>query len=373
MLPPACGALLQPCLGSWSDRCSSRWGPRKPFIVGGGIGLTLSLFGFAWASDVSRLFLRWMWPPADALAARSGTVPTMAKLVAVLSLLGINVSAQAVQVGARALVVDCCPSRLQPRANAWASRIIGLANILVYSASAADVSQLLPALGSGNNSQLKALSLMASITLLVTLGTTCLGTPHAATPRKISDNVDSTQQPPHPFNLLHLFRQIQVVMAALPSQINRIHLAQCFSWLAWYPFLVYSSRYASQVSWPSSFFFFSFFPSADLVCSYVGAYSMQNSQRGQANASYRRGAMALFSFSFGGLLTSIILPGLLARLDRPVRSGHRQQALYWVTYRNVWFLSQIVYCLALYGLLLSHYFVLTICCTSLAGCSWAVT
>lgn len=42
LLPAVSGFLLQPLLGAWSDRCTSRFGRRRPFILVLAIGL---LFG----------------------------------------------------------------------------------------------------------------------------------------------------------------------------------------------------------------------------------------------------------------------------------------------------------------------------------------
>lgn len=49
---PLSGVLVQPYVGSKSDRCRSRYGKRRPFIVGGGLATILSLVSLAWAHEI---------------------------------------------------------------------------------------------------------------------------------------------------------------------------------------------------------------------------------------------------------------------------------------------------------------------------------
>jgi solute carrier family 45, member 1/2/4 len=183
---------------------------------------------FTWATDVSHPLLGSSESPASPV---SGSVPTTARLLAVIAILGINVSAQAIQVGARALIVDHCPRHLQSQANAWASRIVNTASLLVYGASAVNLPRLLPFLG---DTQVKVLSFLGSGVLLVTLCITCLGI------RDVAPVIDDFWgQRSKRYNLLKHFQE---VVTSLPSEIHRIHVVQWFSWLAWYPYLVYISK-----------------------------------------------------------------------------------------------------------------------------------
>jgi len=49
---PLSGTLVQPYVGIKSDSSRSRWGKRRPFIVGGGIATIIALFALAWAREV---------------------------------------------------------------------------------------------------------------------------------------------------------------------------------------------------------------------------------------------------------------------------------------------------------------------------------
>lgn len=49
---PLSGTLVQPYVGIKSDNCRSRWGKRRPFIMGGAIATAMSLMILAWAKEL---------------------------------------------------------------------------------------------------------------------------------------------------------------------------------------------------------------------------------------------------------------------------------------------------------------------------------
>jgi solute carrier family 45 protein 1/2/4 len=49
---PLSGVIVQPYIGIKSDRCRSRWGKRRPFVVGGAVSTMLSVMALAWAREI---------------------------------------------------------------------------------------------------------------------------------------------------------------------------------------------------------------------------------------------------------------------------------------------------------------------------------
>lgn len=47
---------MQPVVGVISDSCRSKWGRRRPFLVGGSIIVVLSLLAIGWTRELTRLF-----------------------------------------------------------------------------------------------------------------------------------------------------------------------------------------------------------------------------------------------------------------------------------------------------------------------------
>lgn len=49
---PVAGTFAQPYAGLRSDECLLSWGKRRPFILGGGMAIIVSLLSLAWAPDL---------------------------------------------------------------------------------------------------------------------------------------------------------------------------------------------------------------------------------------------------------------------------------------------------------------------------------
>jgi solute carrier family 45, member 1/2/4 len=54
---PLSGVLVQPYIGIKSDRSRNKWGKRKPYIIGGGLGTIISLMALAWTREIVSGFL----------------------------------------------------------------------------------------------------------------------------------------------------------------------------------------------------------------------------------------------------------------------------------------------------------------------------
>jgi solute carrier family 45 protein 1/2/4 len=47
---------MQPIVGVISDSCKSKWGRRRPFLVGGSIIVVWSLLAIGWTRELTKLF-----------------------------------------------------------------------------------------------------------------------------------------------------------------------------------------------------------------------------------------------------------------------------------------------------------------------------
>ena len=56
---PLTGVLVQPYIGIRSDRCQISWGKRKPFMVGGTVGIVVSSMILAYARDIVQIIGRY--------------------------------------------------------------------------------------------------------------------------------------------------------------------------------------------------------------------------------------------------------------------------------------------------------------------------
>lgn len=137
----------------------------------------------------------------------------------------------------RAFIVDNAPSHQQESANAWASRVTGVGNILGYILGYLDLPKLFPFFG---NTQFKVLCVIASIALGVSLLISCL---------YIKERDPRLEGPPSAENpgLISFFVQIIRSIRRLPPQISKVCEVQVCAWIGWFPFLFYSTTYIGQL------------------------------------------------------------------------------------------------------------------------------
>lgn len=142
-----------------------------------------------------------------------------------------------VQAGIRAFIVDCAPAHQQEPANAWASRLTGAGNIIGYILGYMDLPRVFPIFG---NTQFKVLCLIASFSLGVTLLISVL------TIKERDPRLDGPP-PPGGMGLISFFKGVWKSIRNLPPQIRKVCEVQLAAWIAWFPFLYYSTTYIGQL------------------------------------------------------------------------------------------------------------------------------
>lgn len=129
---PLSGLVMQPIVGLASDRCTSRLGRRRPFLILGSVFTVLSLLLFAFSRRLAHTFL----PPDRA--------PNAALSVAVLAFFLLDFSIQAVQAPLRALVTDVAPRSQLAKGNACIGFFVGLGNLIGGVLAGMGLSRALP-------------------------------------------------------------------------------------------------------------------------------------------------------------------------------------------------------------------------------------
>lgn len=142
-----------------------------------------------------------------------------------------------VQAGIRAFIVDNAPSHQQESANAWASRLTGVGNILGYIFGYLDLPRYLPFFG---NTQFQVFCVLASLSLCITLLISCLFI-HERDPRlEGPPDVSGT-------GIITFFKQVFKSTRNLPPQIAKVCEVQVAAWVGWFPFLFYATTYIGQL------------------------------------------------------------------------------------------------------------------------------
>ncbi|KIY49686.1 MFS general substrate transporter [Fistulina hepatica ATCC 64428] len=220
---PLSGLIMQPFIGVLADNCTSRWGRRRPFMLGGAILCVLSMLLLGFTRPVATWFTA-----RDTNANDSLTV-----FLAVLSVYLIDFSINAVQAVDRAIMVDTLPSAAQPSANAWAARMLGVGSVVGFFVGNINLPALFPFLGS---SELEVLSVIVSLTLLGVhiFVAVCVKERILVNPRRHK-------------TFLREFREMLATMTTLPRVIKHVCLIQFFAWIGWFPVLFYTSMYIGDL------------------------------------------------------------------------------------------------------------------------------
>ena len=131
--------------------------------------------------------------------------------------------------------MDVIPYEEQSAANAWAGRMIGVGNVAGYFIGYLDLPKMFPYLGS---TQLRVLCAFAVIILGTTVFITCAS---------VKEEPPSHDPRIHDGNWYEPFIVIKDKWVTLPKPISLICNTQFFSWMGWFPFLFYSSSWASKL------------------------------------------------------------------------------------------------------------------------------
>jgi len=143
-----------------------------------------------------------------------------------------------VQASIRAFIVDGAPAHQQETANAWASRIVGIGNVLGYIAGYLDLPKHLGFLG---KEQFQALCAFASIVLSALIFTSVL----TVKERNPQDEPPSNED--YETGILSFFKQVGQSIKRLPAPIRIVCQVQFFNWMGWFPFLFYITTYIGQL------------------------------------------------------------------------------------------------------------------------------
>lgn len=286
---PLSGALVQPYVGIRSDNCRIRWGRRKPFILGGALATMISLLMLSWSREIvggiGKIF------GAD---PNSDNTILAVQIFAVAFVYVLDFAINVIQAAIRAFIVDCAPTHQQEDANAWASRLTGVGNIVGYLSGYLNLPALLPWLG---DTQFKILAEIASIVMAMTVIISCLSIKEAD-PRVLGE---PTQQPG---GVLAFFRGLYQSIRRLPPQIRNVCIVQLFAWIAWFPFLFYTTTYVAGI--------------------YADPFFRENPNRTDEDINQimetgtRVGTFALLIFALTTFSASVLLPFIIAPSYKPI-------------------------------------------------------
>ena len=128
---PITGLVVQPCVGMWSDQCTSKWGRRRPFIGIGVVMIMCSVTVIGFAADIGYL----LGDSHEDCRVFKGVRPRAAG-VFIIGFWILDLANNTVGGPARALLADLAGPDQRDAANAIFCLWMALGNILGFSAGA---------------------------------------------------------------------------------------------------------------------------------------------------------------------------------------------------------------------------------------------
>jgi len=211
---PISGLIMQPVVGILADRSTSKYGRRRPFMLGGAVIVAAALMVLGWTAEIVGMAV----PGVDKVVTRELTIG-----LAVLSIYAVDFAINAVQASCRSLIVDTLPIQKQPLGSAWASRMVAVGSLVGYGIGAMDLGQVFGTrLG---DTQFKRLTVVSAGVLLVAVGVTSW----AVTERVLVDNRKGADAGAG--GVAEMFKQILATARTLPRRIAAICWVQFWCWI----------------------------------------------------------------------------------------------------------------------------------------------
>jgi solute carrier family 45 protein 1/2/4 len=334
MIGPLCGTFIQPLIGATSDRSTSRYGKRRPFIMAGISGSVLAM--------ISLSLMRMLTPKAYRLIAHNFVAPqtmnAIAKGLVIFWICVLNLSLQSLQVGLRALIIDRCPNHQQTAASAWTGRLTGLGAISTYILDHVIINQY-------PKRSFEVLCIYTSASLVLTNLPSIILVQERANSPIIPPNATSKAS--------GLIVSLLRTAKEMPVSIKHICIVQFASWLGWFPFLYYNTTYISD----------------------LGA----RENRTMNGAPSSSGVQAYFLFGLVSFYCSIVLPWM-----KPVSTPQskqtssrswlvRVQQHFRITLPSLWIFSQLLFAGCMFSTIFIEDSTSGIIMVATAGISWALT
>ncbi|CAK9172186.1 unnamed protein product [Ilex paraguariensis] len=128
---PITGLVVQPCVGIWSDKCTSKYGRRRPFILVGSLMISAAVIIIGFSADVGY----FLGDTKEHCSTFKGT-RTRAAIVFIIGFWMLDLANNTVQGPARALLADLAGPDQRNVANAVFCSWMAVGNILGFSSGA---------------------------------------------------------------------------------------------------------------------------------------------------------------------------------------------------------------------------------------------
>lgn len=333
---PIAGVFVQPIVGILSDRCNSRLGRRRPFLIFGSLIAALCILFFAYAAQIGVLL-------GDSKAEEVDEFVTKprALLVAILAFWALDFAINAAQGPLRALLADVMPTSQHKTGNAYFALATGLGNCFGSLMGSVPLSKWWPIFPD----DLQALYTFAALMLLGFMTVTVVFVKEKPLERDGYELLEGGYGGVAPSQGIEERGGMGFFKAATvaPYPFFETFLVQCFSWFGWFTMFVFATSWVGKEV-------------------YNGQFDAPKGSklRELYDAGVRAGNLGIGLQSVLTIVFSLLLPAILERFSMGI----------------VYFVSHLLMGTALCSALLLHHQEQAWIATTLlasTGFSWAVT
>ncbi|MCM1338590.1 MAG: MFS transporter [Muribaculaceae bacterium] len=214
---PFTGMVVQPLIGALSDKTKSRFGRRRPYLLGGAIIASIAL---------------WLFPNSGGIAdflGLSSHYPMAGLLIAAIMIWIIDACINIAQGPYRALIPDVVPAEQHSVANSYISLSIGLGSVIA--AATAPVLKLL----FNYQMSIPAQFIMAALAFTLAMIWTCLTIREKSS---LGSNDTIADEPKVGF------WQSMKEFFALSPEVSKICTMQFFTWIGMMCLLIFFTNFA---------------------------------------------------------------------------------------------------------------------------------
>jgi len=263
---PIAGIIVQPLVGTLSDRYETRMGKRTPFILAGSFFSAVALLLFGNAEQLGK----WLGDVSNDVSVNSNRMEKMnvshyGLFIAVVAFWLLDFSLNAVQGPLRALMADVAPSEQQEQGNAFFALFTGVGNLLGNVLGSIPLSEYVNFI----SSDICGLYSVGAVIIIVTscicgyfanerdmLSLKNYHTSHYYLTFESSQLMEESSpfgeetrnQGQEDIGERFGMRQIMQILRDAPFPFWKLFLIQCFTWFAWFTeFVFITSWMGSEV------------------------------------------------------------------------------------------------------------------------------
>ena len=224
---PFTGMVVQPLIGALSDKTKSRFGRRRPYLLGGAIIASIALWLFPNSGDIAVWFEHIF---GVNLPVYSGL------LVAAIMIWVIDACINIAQGPYRAIIPDVVQKEQHSLANSWISLAIGLGSVIAAATA--------PFLKWALHIQMsyKAQFVMAALAFTLAMFWTCLTIKEKST--VVDNNAKQLTLPDIGTEDKKSFWQSMVEFFALSPEVAKICTMQFFTWIGMMCMMIFFTNFA---------------------------------------------------------------------------------------------------------------------------------